>query len=122
MQIDIKETDIKLGEALKEWIVKEILKLEKFKDLLKDELWKVAPSQKEKSKVHVWVEVGKSTFHHKEGKVYRAEIQIRLPKKSFRAVVLNDDLRIAVTNARKKIERQISDFKDLLVDREKHNK
>ena len=122
MQIHLKETDIKLGVETKEWVLNEISKLEKFKDLFRNELWEESSSKKEKSKVQIWAEVGQSTFHHKGGKIYRAELQIHFPKKSVRAVDLEDDLRVAVTNAIKKLERQISDYKNLLVDKQKGSK
>ena len=119
MKINIKETDIKLGKPLKEWVIKKVGKLEKFKDLFKDGISKSLPNKKRKSKIEIWLEVGKESFHHREGKVYRAEAQMRFPKKSIRAVTLGKNLKTAVISLKKKLERQLGDYKDFLVDKQK---
>jgi len=105
MIIKIKATNIKLNEPLRIWVEEKVRELKKnlvkFEDIPK----------KGRKKIDVRVEIGRTTRHHRKGDIFRAEIQIYLPKKLLRAVVKNIDLRSAIIEARDELDRQIRKYK-----------
>lgn len=105
MNIQIKATNIELNESLRFWVEEKVSELKK--NLVKFE---EAP-QKGREKIEARVEIGKTTRHHRKGDVFRAEIQIYLPKKLLRAVVRNVDLRSAIVEARDELDREIRKYK-----------
>lgn len=58
------------------------------------------------------VEVGKTTNHHKNGEVYKAEIDIRVGGKKFFAESSNEDLYSAIDEAREAVVRELTHNKD----------
>jgi len=94
MKIVIKATNIKLTSALRQYIEEKINSLEKFLEIVK-----------------VWVEVGKETRHHRKGPFFRAECQMRLPKKSIRSVAVKEDLRLAVDEVKDELQRELKEYK-----------
>jgi len=110
MKIIIKATNIKLTEALEEWVRMKLEPLARFEKSLEEK--DVLPSLREKPRVEIWTEIGKTTYHHRKGDVFRAEIQIRLPKKSIRAEAVSDDLRAAIVEARDETARQLKRYKE----------
>ena len=57
MKITIKTTNLKLNQALKNFIEEKVNSLEKFS----------------KKTIEAWVEIGKTTLHHQKGPFFRAE-------------------------------------------------
>lgn len=102
MRITIKATDLDVTPALKEFIDEKIGLLEKFV-----KRWDAEGS------VEVWVEVGRTTRHHQKGNVFRAEADLRLPKKILRAEDEDFDIRVAVDRVRDKLEREIEKYKEM---------
>jgi ribosomal subunit interface protein len=98
MKIIIKTTNLKLNQALKNFIEEKVNSLEKFS----------------KSKVEAWVEIGKTTLHHQKGPFFRAECQMRFPGKSLRATALSKDLRPAITEVKDELQRQLKQYKNKL--------
>lgn len=75
MQINIKATDLELTPALKEFIDDKVGDLERLVQNMGSE-----PSEAgQASPVEVFVEVARTTNHHKKGDVFSSEIQVRLP-------------------------------------------
>jgi len=68
--------------------------------------------RKMKSRTVVWVEIEKTTSHHSKGKVFRAEVQIRLPKGTIRAESTQDDLRVASVEFKNQLQRAIKQYKE----------
>jgi ribosomal subunit interface protein len=60
----------------------------------------------------VFVEVGKTTNHHKQGDIFRAEFNIEISGAKFYAFSEKEDLYTAIDDAKKEIIRQISSNKD----------
>ena len=59
-----------------------------------------------------WVEVGRTTRHHKTGEfVYRAEVDLRLPGKILRAEATHKDLRQAIVRVKDELQRQIKTYR-----------
>jgi putative sigma-54 modulation protein len=101
VEIVIKTQNIKLNRALEDFIERRIGELEKF-------------FQKKPSKS--FVEIGKTTHHHKKGPFFRAECQITVPgKKSIRAEALSPDLRLAIVEVKDEIQRQLKKYEDKFI-------
>jgi ribosomal subunit interface protein len=60
----------------------------------------------------VFVEVGKTTNHHKQGDIFRAEFNIEIQGSKFYAFSEKEDLYKAIDDAKKEIIRQITNSKD----------
>ena len=57
------------------------------------------------------VEVGRTTYHHKSGDIFRAEINLSINGKMFRAESERDDLFTAIDEVRDSLEQEIKKFK-----------
>ncbi len=88
---------MELTDAIREYVNKKVSSTEKF--VMKDG-------------AHVNVEVAKTTNHHKQGEVYKAEIEIRSDGNVFFAEAETDDLYKAIDNAREDIVRELTSTKD----------
>lgn len=97
MKTNIKATDIELTSEINNYIDKKMGGLEKFIDS--------DPS------IQAWVEVGKTTRHHKTGSIFRAEIQIHFPPAhkggDLRAVSEKENLYEAIDDARDEIKNEL---------------
>jgi len=108
MKINIKATNIELNDSLRFWVQEKLGELEKF-------LGVFGPGDLiagEKEKIEFWVEIGKTTRHHLKGDVFRAEVQLYLPKKSLRAEAVNTDLRTAINETKDELQREIKKYKE----------
>ncbi len=105
MIIQIKATNIELNESLRIFVEEKVSELKK--NLVKFE----EVPQIGREKIDVRVEIGRTTHHHKKGDIFRAEIQVYLPKQLLRAVVKNIDLRSAIIEARDELDREIRKYK-----------
>jgi len=106
MIIKIKATNIELTEELSQWVEEKVGDLKKPLGKFGEDSF-----DKGKDKIEVWVEIGRTSRHHKKGDIYRAEIQLYLPKKHLRAVSKSIDLRAAVIEARDELDREIRKYK-----------
>lgn len=59
----------------------------------------------------IWLEVGRTTRHHHKGNVFRAEGDIRLPRKILRAEANGADIRTAIDALRDKLHLEIEKYK-----------
>ena len=101
MKLTLKWTDLEPIESLDVFVDEKIGGLAKF--LERYDRTGVAEA---------WVEIGRTTGHHKTGgMVYRAETDIRLPGKVLRAEATHKDLRQAIVLVKKELERQIMSYK-----------
>ena len=103
MQIYIKGTLISLTPAIESYVHKKIGALEKYLKKFKPET------------VEAKVEVGKTTEHHNKGKIFRAEVNLELPKQMLRAVYEANDLYEAIDLVHDELKRQIVAQKDKIV-------
>jgi putative sigma-54 modulation protein len=106
MNLDIKTKNIDLTKAIRLSVEEKISKLSSLVERFGDS----ATAE---------IEVGKTTEHHKKGPFFRAELHVRLPNKLIYADAENEDLYMAVRDARDKAERQILDYKETLEGRSK---
>ena len=120
MKIVIKATNIKLDQALKEFIEEKISSLEKFSKIFYNENEDFDHFfGKGKPKVEAWVEIGKTTFHHQKGPIFWAECQIRFPKTSLRATSKREELKLAIVEIKDKLQRELKQCKEKLTAKRK---
>lgn len=99
MQIKIKASNIDLTPAISDYAEKRIRMLEKFMGE------NVGSALAE-------IEVGKITHHHRQGDIFRAEVNIRTGEGKFRAVSEGEDLYSSIDDVKDEIEREIISYKD----------
>jgi ribosomal subunit interface protein len=95
--INIKATNMELTEAINDYVEKRLDSIKKF---TKD------------GDISGYVEVGKTTNHHKQGDVYKAEFDITANGEHLFAVSEKDDLYAAIDDAKEEIVRRITTKKD----------
>ena len=107
MKISIKATNFKLTDSIYTYIERKIGELEKF-------IKKVGEkdgSYKERPATEAWIEVGRTTRHHRKGNVFRAEAQIKLPGKYLRVESENLDLHLAIDEVKDELQRKLTKYK-----------
>ena len=98
MKIDITTQNISLDDALDVFVRQKIGTLEKF---IND------PN----NLVEVRVEIGKPSKHHRSGRIYYAEINMKVGGKLLRATSQHEDLRNAIVDVKYELQVQIRKFK-----------
>ena len=100
MKIVIKATNFSLTASLRNYVLQKL-----DRDLAKF----VAGIH---SDITAWVEIGKTTRHHHKGKIFRAEMQVRLPgDKTIRAEAEDTDLHVAIDRVRDIIAGECKKYK-----------
>lgn len=98
MNIVIKATNMELTEAIKDYANKRAMSFEK---LFAND-----------SGILVEIELGKDTNHHKQGEMYRAEINISGGGQAYRAMYSGVDIYSAIDEVRDEIERKVTNSRD----------
>lgn len=102
MKITLKWTNLEPIESIVVFVDEKIGGLVKF-----------IPTYDADGVAEAWVEVARTTHHHKTGNmVYLAEANLRLPGKILRAEEIHKDLRQAIVKVKKELERQIKGYKE----------
>jgi putative sigma-54 modulation protein len=97
MNINIKGTNIELTEAINEYVTKRLSVIEKFTT---------------EGETTGYVEIGKTTHHHKQGDVFKAEFDLTINGEHYFSSSEKEDLYIAIDDAKEEIVRQITEKKD----------
>jgi len=97
MKINIKATNMDLTEAITNYTNKKLDGLRKF---IKN------------NEAIIYVEVGKTTNHHKRGDVFKAEFNIEVLGNKFYSVSEKEDLYKAIDDVKEEIVRQIKNDKN----------
>ena len=107
MEIHIKYTNLAPTTELKSFLIKKLGFLNKL-------AVPIGPNEPGFGQaVHAWVEVGRTTRHHKEGLVWYAECDIKMPgKRHLRATSTNYDLEAAIDEVKDDIELVVRKAKD----------
>jgi putative sigma-54 modulation protein len=98
MSTNIKATNMELTGAISDYVNKRIASLDKFTG--------------DSGATSCYVEVGKTTHHHKQGDVYRAEFNLDIKGEKYFAEAETGDLYGAIDRVREDIYRQITSKKD----------
>ncbi|OQA36014.1 MAG: Light-repressed protein A [Parcubacteria group bacterium ADurb.Bin326] len=96
MDIKIKASKIELTEAIEAAINEKLGGLNKYFDNI----------------IGIEVEVGKTTAHHHKGDVFRAEVNLEVPKKVIRAEAETDDLYKSLTEVKDKLKIELVKYKE----------
>ncbi len=103
MKIIIQATNFKLNGALNDFIDEKIGDLER------------GLGRADSEAVEARIEIGKPSEHHKKGDIFYAEVNLKMPGKLLRATSENWDLRIAITEVKDEIQRQIRKYKEKMI-------
>ncbi len=106
MRINIKAKDLELTPAIRDFVEEKVNSVEKFIDSLYDGVY-VSPSGKVKSPAEAWVEIGRTTQHHKKGAVFMAECIMKFPKHEIVAKAVAQNLESAVTKMKDELQREL---------------
>jgi putative sigma-54 modulation protein len=100
MRIKIKATNMELTSAISSYVEEKLKSVEKFASAHKNE------------EPLVEVELGKVSNHHHSGEVFRAETNLSVRGKQFRAVSEQADLYAAIDDMRNELVRELNSHKD----------
>lgn len=101
MKIIIKTTKVSLNPPLEAWIYEKIGGLQKFVEHFVDI-----------GLAEARVEIGKTTAHHHKGEVWRAAVNIHVPKSIVYAEATHKDIRQAVTLVKNELQAQLKSYKE----------
>lgn len=96
---------------MRDYIQEKIGSLEKFAKIFQGKNYYNGFFRKGKPRVEVWVEIGRTTRHHQKGDIFRAEVQMRLSGRSVRAESEREDLKLAVTEVKDELQRELKKYK-----------
>ncbi len=99
MRIRIKTTNIELTPAIEEYVDNKIGGVDKLLEGMDQKV------------IEAKVEIGKTTQHHRKGDIFRAEVNLIVPGKLLRTEAEEWDLRVAIDEARKDLERKIRKYR-----------
>ncbi len=98
MDIKIKATLMELTPSIEDYINEKIGGLNKYFDNI----------------IACEVEVGKTTEHHHKGDIFRAEVNLSVPKKVLRAEAETDDLYKSITAVKEKLKIELIKYKETI--------
>lgn len=90
MKTNIKTVNIELTDVISDYVDKKLQQVDRLIETNDDS-------------VLCEVEIGTSTRHHQSGKIFRAEINLRVSGKNFRTVSEKEDLYVAINEAKEDI-------------------
>ncbi len=97
MKINFKSTQIELAPEITNYCQQKLDSLDK---LLTDD-----------ESAFLDVELGKTTEHHKQGEIFRAEINLHTAGKNFRAEAVGEDLYLAIDEAKDELLSEVKRYK-----------
>jgi ribosomal subunit interface protein len=102
MKINIKAANLDLTPALNQYLEEKI-----------DSLSKFLKNYEIEGEIQARVEVGRTSRHHHRGNVFRAEVNLILPKKILRSVAEREDIRVAIDEVKDELQQEIKKYKGL---------
>ncbi len=112
MNIIIKTKNFEITPAIREFAEQKINSLKRYFDFFQTDDDPAMPA-----KIETIVELGKTTSGQRKGDIFRAEVLIAFHGNKIRAAESADDLEKAVVAVRDDLQRQITDFKEKLLDK-----
>jgi len=100
MKVTIKATNLELTPEIKKAIEEKIATLDKF-------IPHVGAS------VEAFVEIALETRHHKKGKIYYAEANIKVPGKIIRSEAREKDIYRAINEIKDELQRLLKEYKEM---------
>ncbi|HEY4476138.1 MAG: hypothetical protein UY78_C0015G0007 [Parcubacteria group bacterium GW2011_GWA1_53_13] len=102
MRIEIKGTELVVTPALKEYIEKKFQPISRF----------VKRNEEQEGEKVLFVEVAKTTKHHRKGPIFYAEATLRLAKNILRAESVSSDLKSAIDQLKGVFKREVLRYKE----------
>ena len=102
MNIIIKGTNLELHNDLKEYVDEKIGGLRKF----------IENENMDPSSVIARVELARTTRHHQHGDIYKAEVNLQLPRKMIRSADESDDIYKSIDGVKDELREMINSYKD----------
>lgn len=99
MKINIKATNIELTDEIRDYLDKKISGADRF-------LMEI------NFPIEAKIELGRTTFHHQTGNIFRAEITIPLPGKVLRAETQAENILAAIDGLKDEILREIKEYRE----------
>jgi len=106
MKLDIKATNLELTDAIRAYAEEKLGDIDKFIPHIKLPL-------------DGRVELGRTTFHHKSGDIFRAEINISVPGDLLRAESETGDIYSAIDGLKDQVQEEIKAYKDRGITRDR---
>ena len=100
MKVSLKGTNIALLESTREYVDRKLVRMGE-KLLARDE-----------EPIALDIEVGKTTRHHRAGKIFRAEANLSVGRTLLRAEALGETLNEAIDLVEEELTREIKKFKE----------
>jgi putative sigma-54 modulation protein len=100
MKYNVKATDFPMTPAISEYLDKKINHLDKFINVNAEDA------------VMCYVEIGKTTGHHKTGDLFKSEITLHIGGKVFRASAEKEDLYSAIDVVTEEVAEELRSFKN----------
>lgn len=97
MKINIKATNIELTDAIRDYVNRRLENIQKFVD--------------EGGEKFIYVEVAKTTNHHKQGDFFKAEFNVNINEETYFTVSEEEDLYAAIDLAKDELLQRIIDTK-----------
>ena len=98
MKVNIKATNLDLTPEIKKAIEEKIATLDKF----------ISHTD---TSVEAFVEVAIETRHHKKGKIYYAEVNIKVPGEIIRSEAKEDNIFKAINTVKDELQRLLKKYK-----------
>jgi putative sigma-54 modulation protein len=108
MKIEIKYTQFEATPDIEEYALKRMGTLEHF-----------LKSFEKESEITLFLEIARSTKHHKKGDVFYAEAMLEAGGKKMRGTATGKDIRAALDDVKEKLKKEIRRYKDKLVEQRK---
>lgn len=109
MKIDIKSTHLDLTPAITEFIKEKIGSLDKFISYKEGGDGEAFGHHA----VEAFVEIARTTNHHRSGDVFRAEVNMRIGGRVVRAEKEDWDIRVAIDGAREELKMELQKEKGI---------
>ncbi len=106
MKINIKKTADLITPALEIYIEGKLLPIAKY-----------VKRFDETGEAEIWLEISRTTHHHKKGDVYLAAADLRLPRQILRAEESADDIHKAIDAVKDKLHVEIEKYKTKFLER-----
>lgn len=98
MKVTLKGSNLELTDDVREYVDQKIGELDRF-----------VP---EGTFVEARVELARTTFHHKKGDIFRAEVNLHLPGRLLRAEAEREDIFQAIVEVKNELQRDMKKYKD----------
>lgn len=108
MKINIKAANLDLTPAITVYIEEKIGSLEKFISGKELKEW----GEHNQAAVEADVEIARTTSHHRQGDVFRAEVNLKVPGRIIRAEAEEWDIRVAIDRIKDELQAEVKKYKN----------